>query len=74
MKTDLHIHSKDCSDGKLTLAKIFEEAHSINIGLISITDHDNIDCQEPAEVLASQYGIVYLSGLELNNLFFTSPL
>jgi len=72
MKTDLHIHSKDCSDGKLTLTKIFEEAHSRNIGLISITDHDNIDCQEPAEVLASQYVIRYLSGVELN-ISFSHP-
>lgn len=72
MKIDLHIHSKDCSDGKLTLAKIFEEAHSRNIGLISISDHDNIDCQEPAEVLASQYGIRYLSGVELN-ISFSHP-
>lgn len=72
MKIDLHIHSKDCSDGKLTLAKIFKEAHSRNIGLISITDHDNIDCQEPAEVLASQYEIRYLSGVELN-ISFSHP-
>jgi len=73
MKIDLHIHSKDCSDGKLPLGKIFEEAHSRNIGLISITDHDNIDCQEPAEVLASQYGIGYFSGVELN-ISFSNPL
>ena len=73
MKTDLHIHSKDCSDGKLTLAKIFKEAHSRNIEFISITDHDNIDCQEPAEVLASQYGIGYLSGVELNISFSHPP-
>jgi predicted metal-dependent phosphoesterase TrpH len=54
------------------LAKIFKEAHSRNIGFISITDHDNIDCQEPAEVLASQYGIGYLSGVELN-ISFSHP-
>ena len=69
MKIDLHIHSKDCSDGKLTLGEIFKEAHSRDIGLISITDHDNIDCQEPARVLASRYGIQYLSGIELSISF-----
>lgn len=72
MKIDLHIHSKDCSDGKLTLADIFKEAHSRGIGLISITDHDNIGCQESAGSLAARYGIHYLSGVELN-ISFSHP-
>jgi len=69
MKIDLHIHSKDCSDGKLTLPEIFKEAHTRNIGLISITDHDNIACQEAARALSARYGMQYLSGVELNIAF-----
>ncbi|MFO7601070.1 MAG: PHP domain-containing protein [Candidatus Desulfacyla sp.] len=69
MKIDLHIHSNSCSDGKLTLSEIFKEAHSRNIGLISITDHDNVVCQGTAESLASEYGMRYLSGVELNIVF-----
>lgn len=69
MKIDLHIHSKNCSDGKMDLSQIFEAAHQRKIGLISITDHDSIDCQEPAEALAAGYGIHYLSGVELNISF-----
>jgi len=65
LKIDLHIHSH-CSDGQMTLEEIFEEANRKNIELISITDHDSIDCQEPAKTLADQYGIYYLYGLELN--------
>ena len=72
MKIDLHIHSKDCSDGKLTLPEIFDEAHQRKINLISITDHDSIDCQESAEALAAQYGMHYLSGVELN-ISFSHP-
>ncbi|MCF8144375.1 MAG: PHP domain-containing protein [Deltaproteobacteria bacterium] len=72
MKIDLHIHSRDCSDGKLTLPEIFKEAHSRGIGLISITDHDNIACQETARSLASHYGMDYLSGVELN-ISFSHP-
>jgi predicted metal-dependent phosphoesterase TrpH len=72
MKIDLHIHSSNCSDGKLTLPGIFKEAHSRNIGLISITDHDNIACQWTAESLASEYGMRYLSGVELN-ISFSHP-
>jgi predicted metal-dependent phosphoesterase TrpH len=72
MKIDLHIHSKDCSDGKMALAKIFEEAHRKMVELISITDHDSTDCQESAEALAAQYGMYYISGVELN-ISFSHP-
>jgi len=72
MKIDLHIHSKDCSDGKLTLPEIFDEAHKRKIDVISITDHDSIDCQEPAGTLAARYGMYYLPGVELN-ISFSHP-
>ena len=73
MVIDLHIHSKDCSDGRMTLEKIFKEASRRNVDVISITDHDSIDCQEPAEILADQYGIRYVCGLELNVSFSHPP-
>jgi len=69
MKIDLHIHSKDCSDGKMSLPEIFQEAHRRAVEVISITDHDSIDCQESAEALASRFGIHYISGVELNIAF-----
>ena len=69
MKTDLHIHSKDCSDGNLTLPDILEEAYKRGINVISITDHDSIECQESAQDLANQYGIRYITGVELNITF-----
>jgi len=69
MKIDLHIHSKTCSDGNLTVEEIIKEAKNRNIGLISITDHDSIDCQEKAMVLARKNGIRYISGVELNVTF-----
>ena len=72
MKIDLHIHSKDCSDGKLTLPEIFDAAHERRIDVISITDHDSIDCQESAGALAARYGMYYLTGVELN-ISFSHP-
>ncbi len=72
MKIDLHIHSKDCSDGKLTLPEIFDEAHCRQISVISITDHDSIECQESAEALADRYGMHYLTGVELS-ISFSHP-
>jgi predicted metal-dependent phosphoesterase TrpH len=72
MKIDLHIHSKDCSDGKMTIPEIFEEAHRRGIKVISISDHDSIDCQEAAQALASEYDIKYITGVELN-ISFSHP-
>jgi len=69
MIIDLHIHSKSCSDGNLTVEEIVKEAKIRNIGLLSITDHDSIGCQEKAMDLAKKNGIRYISGVELNVTF-----
>ena len=68
MLIDLHIHS-NCSDGNLTVEEIVREAKVRNIGLMSITDHDSIGCQEKAIALARRNGIRYVSGVELNVTF-----
>ena len=69
MIIDLHIHSKTCSDGNFTVEEIIKEAKVRNIGLMSITDHDSIGCQEEAMALARKNGIRYVSGVELNVTF-----
>ena len=69
MKIDLHIHTKTCSDGNLSVEEVFREAKNRNIGLMSTTDHDSIDCQERAIALAREYGISYITGVELNVTF-----
>lgn len=69
MKIDLHIHSSDCSDGKMAVPQICREARRMGLGLISITDHDAIDCQESIEALAESMGLRYLTGVELNIAF-----
>jgi len=69
MKIDLHIHTKTGSDGNLSVEDVFREAKKRNIGLMSITDHDSIDAQEIAKTLAEEYGISYITGVELNVTF-----
>ena len=66
---DLHIHSKTCSDGNLSVKEIIEEAKTRNIKLMSITDHDAIECQNQANKLAQKNGIHYINGVELNITF-----
>ncbi len=69
MKIDLHIHTKTGSDGNLSIEEVFREAKRRSIDLMSITDHDFIDCQERAITLAKEYGIIYITGVELNVTF-----
>jgi predicted metal-dependent phosphoesterase TrpH len=69
MKIDLHIHTATGSDGAMTLVEVFEEASRRGIELISITDHDNIDCQPDAIKLAAKKGMSYVTGVELNVTF-----
>ena len=68
MIIDLHIHSNH-SDGALAVKEIVKEAKLRNIGFMSITDHDSIDCQGIAIDLAGKAGIRYVSGVELNVTF-----
>jgi len=69
MKIDLHIHTKTGSDGNLSIEEVFQEAKKRSIDLMSITDHDSIDCQGRAIALAGEYGIAYITGVELNVTF-----
>ncbi len=69
MKIDLHIHTRTCSDGNLSLEEVFKEAKNRDIELISTTDHDSIDCQQRAIALAHKYGMSYVTGVELNTTF-----
>jgi len=69
MIIDLHIHSKTCSDGNLSVKEIIKEAKTRKIELMSITDHDSIGCQKQAMNLARKNGIHYVFGIELNITF-----
>ena len=69
MRIDLHIHSRTGSDGSLSVDDILREAKQRNVDFMSITDHDSIDGQPGAIALAREYGIAYISGIELNVTF-----
>jgi len=70
MKIDLHIHSRDGSDGHWGLEEIFAEAgERRQIRLLAITDHDSIKAQARAVALSRSHGIAYLTGVELNVTF-----
>jgi len=53
----------------MNVGQIIDEATRRGLTLISITDHDSIECQDDALRLAERHGIQYVCGLELNILF-----
>ena len=69
MKIDLHVHTSTGSDGSLSVEEVLAEAGRRNIGLLSVTDHDSVYAQEKAIVLAGEYGISYITGIELSIIF-----
>ena len=69
MKIDLHIHTRSCSDGNLSIEEVFREAKKREIDFMSTTDHDSIDCQGRAIALAKKFSITYITGVELNVTF-----
>jgi predicted metal-dependent phosphoesterase TrpH len=69
MKIDLHVHTSTGSDGNLSVEEVLNEARKRGIALLSVTDHDSIDAQEMAINLAKEYGIAYVTGVELNVTF-----
>ena len=68
-KIDLHIHSKNGSDGIWNLEEIFREASLRGINFISITDHDSVSSQHEAALLAHGHKMAYITGIELNVTF-----
>jgi predicted metal-dependent phosphoesterase TrpH len=69
MKTefvDLHIHTT-CSDGFLLPEEIVAAAARLNLGVIALADHDNIDGIAPAMIAAKEFGIDVISGVELSS-------
>jgi predicted metal-dependent phosphoesterase TrpH len=69
MKIDLHVHTSTGSDGSLPVEEVLNEAKKRGIALLSVTDHDSVDAQEKAITLAKEYGIAYVTGVELNVTF-----
>lgn len=65
-KVDLHVHTT-ASDGTWEPEKIIEVAKARGIGLIAVTDHDEIANVEKTKVLAKKKDIAFLTGVEISS-------
>ena len=62
---DLHIHST-ASDGTLTPLEILERASALQLGAISITDHDTLDGARQAIAKGIPDKLGFLTGVEIS--------
>lgn len=66
---DLHIHSKEGSDGRYSVESIYRIAKSRGLKLISITDHDSTGALDKAIKLSKRYDIRLILGIEFSVLY-----
>lgn len=65
MIIDTHVHTT-CSDGRKSVAEVFELASKLGISLLSITDHDTICAYPEAFKEADMKGVAITPGVELS--------
>ena len=58
MKIDLHVHTRDGSDGHLTTEEIFAEARRRNYKRVSL-ETGSFDAFKPARNLYTKFGFTY---------------
>ncbi|MBU3739106.1 MAG: PHP domain-containing protein [Rhodoferax sp.] len=68
LNADLHCHSV-VSDGTLTPEQLAERARARGVDLWALTDHDEIGGQQRAAAAARDWGMHYLSGVEISVTF-----
>ncbi|MCS6787072.1 MAG: PHP domain-containing protein [Thiobacillaceae bacterium] len=62
---DLHSHST-ASDGVLSPAMLVERARTQGVGVLALTDHDELRGQAEAAAAASAAGLRYVTGVEVS--------
>jgi predicted metal-dependent phosphoesterase TrpH len=63
---DLHIHSKEGSDGRYTVGAIFRIAQARGVQIISITDHDSTEALYQAIQFNKKYEVKLVTGIEFS--------
>jgi predicted metal-dependent phosphoesterase TrpH len=62
---DLHTHST-ASDGIYTPTELLQQAHTIGLRVLALTDHDTTNGLDEASAAARRLGIDFIPGIEIN--------
>lgn len=65
LNADLHCHSA-VSDGTLSPEAVVMRAHAQGVGLLALTDHDELGGQAAARRAAEAVGLAYVPGIEIS--------
>ena len=65
MLVDLHLHT-NFSDGALSPQELIDYVKKFNVGVIAVTDHDEIGANLPARSYGEKQGIEVIAGVELS--------
>jgi predicted metal-dependent phosphoesterase TrpH len=67
LSAELHAHSALSYDGRDSVELLLEQAASVGLDAIAITDHDEIDASLSAVERAPEYGLVAIPGMEVTS-------
>ena len=67
-RIDLHCHTT-CSDGTDTPAGLVEQAKSLGLAAVAITDHDTLDGHAEALAAGEKLGVEVVPGVELSSMY-----
>lgn len=65
LNIDLHSHST-VSDGLLTPSQLVERAASRGVGMLALTDHDDVSGLSEANRVAKERNIIFINGVEIS--------
>lgn len=65
IRADMHVHTY-CSDGSQSPSQVIDAALRRKVGLVAITDHDNMNACEQFKNLAAQAKITAVDGIEIS--------
>jgi len=65
---DFHVHS-NCSDGLFSPAELVKYAAEEGVSQLALADHDTIEGLDEAQKAAQQFGIDFVTGVELSTKF-----
>jgi predicted metal-dependent phosphoesterase TrpH len=78
---DLHIHTIYSYDGTVSVPAVLARARQVNLDVIAVTDHDEIEGALQAFELAPKFGVEVIPGIEITTLegdllglFVTQPI
>ena len=67
LSVELHTHSSLSHDGRDPVDHLLEQAQSVGLDALAVTDHDEIDASLDAVEKAADYGLIGIPGMEITS-------